>query len=52
MQPPLAAAGPGRVWLRTQDGNYVQMSAEARATVLRNEAASGGGGVEQLCPHG
>ena len=52
MQPPLAAAGPGRVWLRTQDGNYVQMSAEARATVLRNQAASGGGGVEQVCPHG
>ena len=48
MQAPLAAADPGKVWLLTVAGKYVQMSPEARGKVLANAAQV----VEQFCPHG
>ena len=47
----LGPAAAGKVWLKTEDGNYMQMLPSARQTVLANRAKSGAV-VEQLDPHG
>ena len=48
MQAPLPAAEDGKVWLRTENGKYVQMMPDTRRKVLANQSTY----VEQFCPHG
>ena len=49
----LGAAAAGKVWLRTEDGRYVQMTEAARETVLKNHSTRGlDVDALQVDPHG